>query len=91
LYDAAYLRLLEHDLAHEDGVRVARVPPRQVACIGREPREQALLRRVAQRRRRSSTSKIPWSTQLTMVMMSVAQMADMKESRSKPETIQLVM
>ena len=46
---------------------------------------------LAQRRRRSSTSKTLVSTQLTAVMITVAQIPDMNELISKPDTIQLVM
>ena len=43
--DALDLRLLEHHLADEDRVRVARPPPRQVAAVLREPGEELLLHR----------------------------------------------
>jgi hypothetical protein len=33
------LRLLEHDLGHEDGPRIACVPPREVAQTRDTPRE----------------------------------------------------
>ena len=87
------LGLLEHHLADEHGVRIAGVIPRQVSPVRGEPRQQSPLRddSVAQRRRRSSTSKMLVSTQLTMVMISVAHTPDMNESISKPDTIQLVM
>ena len=51
------LRLLGHDLADEDRVRVARPPPRQVASVLHEPRQEQILhganvaRRGASRRR----------------------------------------
>ena len=41
--DALDLRLLQHHLADEDRVRVARAPPREVAPVRREPLEQQLL------------------------------------------------
>ena len=85
------LGLLEHDLADQHGVRIAGVIPRQVSPVRGEPREQSPLRRVAQRRRRSSTSKMLVSTQLTAAMIIVAHTPDMNESISKPDTIQLVM
>ena len=38
--DALDLGLLEHDLAHEDRIRVARVPPGEISTSLREPLEQ---------------------------------------------------
>ena len=46
-HDAVDLRLLEHDLGHEDRVRVARPSPGQVARVGREPLGQQSLHRYA--------------------------------------------
>jgi len=39
-HDAFHLRLLQHHLGDEDRVRVARVPPRQVAAVRGVPGEQ---------------------------------------------------
>ena len=91
-HDPRHLRLLKHHLAHEHRVRVAGVPPGQVARVRGEPAPASrCFGACAQRRRRSSTSKMLVSTQLTMVMIRVAHTPDMNESISKPDTIQLVM
>src|SRR5262249_25272133 len=39
-HDRRYLRLLEHDLADPDGIRVAALPPRQVALVASKPGQQ---------------------------------------------------
>ena len=47
-----HLRLLQHDLADQDGVGVGGAAPRQVAPVVRVPREQALLQRTGASRGR---------------------------------------
>src|SRR5262249_27418502 len=42
---AVHLRLLQHDLGHEDAVRLARAPPGEVAAVSRVPGEQPALER----------------------------------------------
>ena len=42
-HDALDLRLLRHDLADEDRVRIARLPPGQVAAVSAEPGQEKLV------------------------------------------------
>lgn len=38
IHDARHLRLLQHELGHEDAVWITRAPPRQIASVIPEPR-----------------------------------------------------
>src|SRR5207302_10174384 len=42
-HDSVDLRLLRHDFAHENGVRVAGPPPREIAAVHAEPGQKTFL------------------------------------------------
>ena len=42
-HDARHLGLLQHELADEDGPRITRAPPREVATVGRGPAQEGVL------------------------------------------------
>jgi hypothetical protein len=55
--DARYLRLLQHDLAHKDGVGIGGMAPGQVAAVVRVPFQKQLLQRGQARGRRPARGR----------------------------------